>query len=106
MVDVTTDIAFATRPTKSGNAQGGQVVSLFSNNYRLRLGGDKEGVLYKYSINYEPDVPDNSKVGRKLTSLAKDTLKEKFECYFCWGNSLYSRIRITDDLAIPVEHDE
>ena len=75
-----TDIAFATRPVKSNQAgPGGQVVQLFSNNYRLRLGGDKDGVIYKYAITYEPDVPDNSKVGRKLTSLAKDTLKAKFE---------------------------
>lgn len=72
----------------------------------MKFSGNKDNTINKYAITYEPEVPDNSKVGRKLTSLAKDTLKEKFEQYFCWGNNLFSNMRITDDLIIPVEHDE
>ena len=62
--------------------------------------------MQKYAITYTPDVPDNSKVGRKLTSLCKETLKEKFENYILWGNSLYSLMRVTDDIEEKVTHDE
>ena len=51
-------------------------------------------------------VPDNAKhLCRKLTSLAKDTLKDRFENYILWGNNLYSKMRVTDDVEAQVEHD-
>ena len=83
----------------------GQPVNLIGNYYKLKLkqGGGK--TLNKYAINYEPDVPDNSKLGRKLTSLARDTLRAKFENYICWGNNIFSFMRITDNVEADVEHD-
>ena len=92
---------FAVRPAKS-NCAAGKPVQLFTNNYKLILTGKE---LQKYAITYTPEVPDNSKVGRKLTSLCKETLKAKFENYILWGNSLYSLIRVADDIEEKVTHD-
>ena len=61
--------------------------------------------MNKYFINFEPAIPDNSNVNRKLTGLARDTLKKTFENYILWGNNLYSMMRIVDDVVVPVEYD-
>lgn len=62
---------------------------MITNLYKLEL-QIKSKPVHKYSIKTEPELPDTSKVLRKVTSGCRELLKEKLIVYKCWANVIYS----------------
>lgn len=62
---------FPTRPARGNHNRPCRVIT---NLYNLKL--ENTGVqVHKYAIHVQPELPDNSKILRKLTSLCKDQLR-------------------------------
>ena len=96
---------FASRPTSSPVASNfNQMVPLYANSYKLQLKTGKTSIQ-KYSVHFEPDLPDNSRISQKIIGKCRDQLKEQFKSYVFQGKNLYSTTIKEDDLVCTVEWD-
>ena len=75
-------------PSKPQRANHGQPLMLTSNHYQFT--GISGRSIHKYAVKFEPQLPDNSKVGGKLVYLAKEKLQAEITPYIYYSNCLYS----------------
>jgi hypothetical protein len=94
---------FPKRPARDAKAVGKQL-KLYSNYFEI--GYDQANIqgVNKYTIKFEPEIPDNSKALRKdVLKTCRDKIKEKLEFYIDWGLCLYSLRKCAD---LPVYETE
>lgn len=96
---------FPKKPQRTSNAAGKQV-KLFSNYYQLEFDQKEIQGVNKYTVKFEPEIPENSKVVRSsVLKKVKDKIKEKLEFYIDWGTNLYSLRKVADVPLLDSEHD-
>lgn len=62
--------------------------------------------MNKYTVKFEPEIPDNSKQLRKdVLKSVRDTIKEKLEFFIDWGLCLYSLRKCADLPTYDAEHE-
>jgi len=96
---------FPKRPARAAKASGKQL-KLFSNYFEI--GYDQANIqgVNKYTMKFEPEIPDNSKQLRKdVLKSVRDAIKEKLEFYIDWGTCLYSLRKCADLPVYNAEHD-
>ena len=82
------------------------MLQLYSNYFQINF--DQAGVqgVNKYTIKFEPEIPDNSKQLRKdVLKSCRDKIKEKLEFYIDWGTCLYSLRKVADLPVYEGEHE-
>lgn len=96
---------FPKRPTRDAKAAG-RKMTLYSNYFKIDF--DQAGIqgVNKYTIKYDPEIPDNSKELRKnVLRSVRDKIKEKLEFYIDWGTCLYSLRKSADLPVFEAEHE-
>lgn len=93
-----TTFTLATRPQRSTNASATppvdtRPVQLLANYYAFKFTNPRLQNVFKYTVKFEPEIPDNSsKLRKKLVSLNRAQLKEKYLGFFIFlgGTQIYS----------------
>ena len=87
---------FPKKPQRDPKAQGKQL-KLFSNYFQIEFDSKEIKGVNKYTVKFEPEIPDNSKVVRKsVLKLVKDKIKEKLDFFIDWGLCIFSLKKIAD----------
>lgn len=87
---------FPKRPARDAKATG-RPLDLFSNYFQIDF--DQAGIqgVNKYTVKFDPEIPDNSKQLRKdVLKSVRDSIKEKLEFYIDWGTCVYSLRKCAD----------
>jgi aubergine-like protein len=96
---------FPTKPQRDPKATGRQV-KLFSNYYQLEFDQKEIQGVNKYTVKFDPEIPENSRPLRKaVLKKVKDKAREKLEFYIDWGTNLYSLRKVGDLPPFEAEHD-
>lgn len=96
---------FPKRPARDSKAVG-RPQQLFSNYFQIDF--DQAGIqgVNKYTVKFEPELPDNSKVLRKaVLKSARDKIKEKLDFFIDWGTCAYSLRKVADLPVYEGEHE-
>jgi len=65
-----------------------QVVSLLANYYAFRFTNPNRKHVFKYTVKFEPEIPDNSsKMRNKILSKNRETIKEKYLGFYIFLGS-------------------
>lgn len=97
---------FPKRPARDAKSTG-KALKLFSNYFQIDF--DQAGIqgVNKYTVKFEPELPDNSKELRKnVLRSVRDKVKEKLEFYIDWGTCLYSLRKAADLPVYEGSHEE
>jgi len=87
---------FPKRPARDAKATGRQL-KLYSNYFQIEFDQNDIKGVNKYTVKFEPELPDNSKNLRKdVLKSARDKIKEKLEFFIDWGTCLYSLKKVSD----------
>ena len=96
---------FPKKPTRDPKAPGRQV-KLYSNYYQLEFDQKDIQGVNKYTVKFDPEIPDNSKPMRgAVLKKIKDKLREKLEFFIAWGTNIYSLRKMGDIPTLEAEHD-
>lgn len=96
---------FPKRPARDPKATGRQL-KLFSNYFQIEFDQNDIKGVNKYTVKFEPEIPDNSKELRKLVlKSVRDKIKEKLEFFIDWGTCCYSLRKVADLPTYEGEHD-
>lgn len=96
---------FPKKPERDPKATGRQV-KLFSNYYQLDFDQKDIKGVNKYTVKFDPEIPENSMAMRKaVLSKVKDKIREKLEFFIHWGTNLYSLRKVSDISQMDAEHD-
>lgn len=96
---------FPKKPTRDPKAPGRQV-KLYSNYYQLEFDQKDIQGVNKYTVKFEPEIPENSRPMRNaVLKKVKEQIKEKLEFYIDWGTNLYSLRKVADVPILTSEHD-
>lgn len=96
---------FPKRPARSAKAEGKEL-KLYSNFFSLDFDSSSVTGVNKYTVKFEPEVPDNSRQLRKtLLKNCRDKVKEKLEFFIDWGLCIYSLKKVADLPKYEAEHD-
>lgn len=81
-------------------------MSLAANYFQVELAGGSAGAVNKYSVEFEPALPDDDRTLRKsILANCSTAIKEHLSFYINWGTCLYSLQRSPDSLILEREHD-
>ena len=95
---------FPKKPQRDPKATG-KVEKLYSNYYQLEFDQNIQGVN-KYTVKFEPEIPDNSRPLRKaVLKHVKDKIREKLEFFIDWGLNVVSLRKVADLPQYEAEHD-
>jgi aubergine-like protein len=96
---------FPKRPARDPKATG-RPLKLFSNYFNIEFDQNDIKGVNKYTVKFEPEIPDNSRALRKdVLKAARDKIKEKLEFFIDWGTCLYSLRKVGDLPVYEAEHD-
>jgi len=96
---------FPKKPERDPKAAGRQL-KLFSNYFQINFDQKDIQGVNKYTVKFEPEIPDNSKEMRKLVlKSVRDKIKEKLEFFIDWGTCLYSLRKASDLPVYEGEHE-
>ena len=81
-------------------------MKLYSNYYQLEFDQNEIQGVNKYTVKFEPEIPDNSRPLRKaVLKLVKDKIREKLEFFIDWGTNVFSLRKVADLPSYEAEHD-
>lgn len=81
-------------------------MKLFSNYFSLEFDSPTIKGVNKYTVKFEPEVPDNSrKVRNAIIRTVKDKVKEHLDFFIEWGNCIYSLKKTQELPKLETEHD-
>jgi len=90
---------FPKRPARDAKASG-KALKLYSNYFQIDFDQENIQGVNKYTVKFDPEIPDNSKQLRKdVLKSVRDKIKEKLEFYIDWGTCVYS-LRKAADLPV------
>lgn len=96
---------FPKKPVRDPKAAGRQV-KLYSNYYQLDFDQKEIQGVNKYTVKFEPEIPDNSKQMRgAILKKVKDKLREKVDFFIGWGTNIFSLRKVGDIPTLEAEHD-
>lgn len=96
---------FPKKPVRDPKATGKEL-KLFSNYFQIDFDQKDIQGVNKYTVKFEPEIPDNSKQLRKdVLKSVRDTIKEKLEFFIDWGLCLYSLRKCADLPTYNAEHE-
>lgn len=96
---------FPKKPARANGADG-KPLKLFSNYFQIDFDSKDIAGVNKYTVKYEPEIPDNAReMRKKVLKLCRDQIKEHLDFYIDWGLCIYS-LRKTAELPVfKAEHD-
>jgi aubergine-like protein len=96
---------FPKRPARDPKATG-KPLKLFSNYFQIEFEKNDIKGVNKYTVKFDPEIPDNSKALRKdVLKSARDQIKTKLEFFIDWGLCLYSVKKVADLPVFEGQHD-
>jgi hypothetical protein len=105
MESSTTAQLFPKKPARAAKAEG-KPVKLYSNFFHIDFDSKDVAGVNKYTVKFEPEIPDNSRALRKdVLKLCRDQIKEKLEFYIDWGLCVFSLKKIAELPVYECEHD-
>lgn len=79
-------------------------LKLYSNYFQIDFDSKEVQGVNKYTVKFEPEIPDNSKKVRKdVLKVCRDKIKEKLDFYIDWGLNVFSLKKVAD---LPVYESE
>ena len=96
---------FPKKPAREARAPG-RPLKLFSNYFEIDFDQAEIKGVNKYTVKFEPEIPDNSRALRKdVLRSCRDKIKEKLEFFIDWGTCCYSLRKCADLPVYDGEHD-
>jgi len=96
---------FPKKPARGPKAEG-KAMKLFSNFFSIDFDSKDVAGVNKYTVKFEPEIPDNSRAHRKsLLKLCRDQIKEKLEFFIDWGLCIFSLKKVAELPQYTAEHD-
>jgi len=96
---------FPKKPTRSAGASGKEL-KLFSNYFSIDFDSKDVAGVNKYTVKYDPEIPDNSRALRKdVLKKCRDKIKEHLEFYIDWGLCVFSLKKVAELPEFEAEHD-
>ncbi|CDW80416.1 macronuclear development protein 1 [Stylonychia lemnae] len=84
------ELQLAKRPSPSTLVMG-KKVKLLTNYYRFNFTNPKKNQIFKYTVKFTPEIPDNSrKIRNKVVNAIRSQLQEYLGFFIFMGNCLYS----------------
>jgi hypothetical protein len=97
--------AFPKKPLIEGKGLG-QGVKLYANYFTLEFDSPSIQGVNKYSLKFEPEIPDNSrKVRGAILRTVKDKVKEHLDFFIEWGMCVYSLKKVQELPDFDTEHE-
>lgn len=101
----TTSNLFPRKPARRSGADGREM-KLFSNYFSIEFDDNKIVGVNKYTVKFEPEIPDNSKALRKdVLKKCRDKIKESLEFYIDYGLCVFSLKKVAELPQYEAEHD-
>jgi len=105
-MESTQSVALFPRKPQRDPKAAGRPQKLYSNYYQLEFDQNEIQGVNKYTVKFEPEIPDNSRPLRKaVLKLVKDKIREKLEFFIDWGTNLFSLRKVADLPQYEAEHD-
>lgn len=96
---------FPKKPQRASKAEGREV-ALASNYFSIEFDDKAIQGVNKYTVKFEPEIPDNSKALRKeVLKKCREEIKKKLEFYIDWGLCVYSLKKCAELPEYTAEHD-
>jgi len=100
-----TGTIFPQKPARSAKAEG-RPLKLFSNFFTIDFDSAEFKGVNKYTVKFEPEIPDNSRALRKdVLRKCRDKIKEHLEFYIDWGLCVFSLKKVAELPKFEAEHD-
>ena len=97
---------FPKKPARASNAEG-KPLKLFSNYFTIDFDNKDIGGVNKYTVKFEPEIPDNSRALRKeVLKACRDKLKEHLEFYIDYGLCVFSLKKVAELPKFEAEIDK
>jgi hypothetical protein len=81
-------------------------MKLFSNFFSIDFDSKDVAGVNKYTVKFEPEIPDNSRALRKdVLKLCRDPIKEKLDFFIDWGLCVFSLKKVAELPTYTAEHD-
>ena len=96
---------FPKKPARSPKADGKQI-KLFSNFFSIDFDSKDVAGVNKYTVKFEPEIPDNSRALRKqVLKKCREKINEKLEFFIDWGLCVFSLRKVAELPCYTAEHD-
>ena len=101
----TTTHLFPKKPARGPKAEGKQM-KLFSNFFSIDFDTKDVAGVNKYTVKFEPEIPDNSRALRKVVlKKCRDQINEKLEFFIDWGLCVFSLKKVAELPTYSAEND-
>ena len=96
---------FPQKPARASNAEGKEL-KLYSNYFSVDFDNADIAGVNKYTVKFEPEIPDNSRALRKeVLKKCRDKIKESLDFFIDWGLCAFSLKKVADLPKYEAEHD-
>ena len=96
---------FPQRPQRAAGAEG-KPLKLYSNYFTIDFDQPNCPGVNKYTVKFEPEIPDNSRALRKeVLKKCRDQIKEKLEFYIDYGLCVFSLKKVAELPVFSCEMD-
>ncbi len=95
-------VAFPKRPAR---VNFGAPVKLQTNSFRFVNTNPSIKDVQKYSIQFTPTIPDNSRISGKILKGAREEINKDLKFIMFCGGNIYSYTLMKDDKVYQSEHD-
>ena len=97
---------FPKKPTRASNAEG-KPLKLYSNYFTIDFDNKDVAGVNKYTVKFEPEIPDNSRALRKdVLKACRDKIKELLEFYIDYGLCVFSLKKVAELPKFEAEFDK
>ena len=101
----TTTHLFPKKPARSPKAEGKQM-KLFSNFFSIDFDTKDVAGVNKYTVKFEPEIPDNSRALRKVVlKKCREQINEKLDFFIDWGLCVFSLKKVAELPTYSAEND-
>ena len=81
-------------------------MKLYSNYFSIDFDSPSVAGVNKYTVKFEPEIPDNSRAMRKeVLKKCRDAIKEKLEFFIDYGLCVFSLKKVAELPVYTAEHD-
>lgn len=96
---------FPAKPQRASGASG-RDLRLYSNFFQIEFDSKDVAGVNKYTVKFEPEIPDNSRAMRKeVLKKCRDKIKESLEFYIDYGLCVFSLKKVAELPVYTAEHD-
>lgn len=96
---------FPKKPARAPKAEGKQI-KLYTNYFSIDFDSKDVAGVNKYTVKFEPEIPDNARAMRKtVLKLCRDEIKKHLEFYIDWGLCVFSLKKVAELPVYTAEQD-